>query len=313
MVGIRGNVNATRSAVGQLIRGPPPSDLNSYDGIVGDVTSPETQGQIFESMRQQGKAASQPLVERSNARSSAATPPRPPASTPGPPPARPTILDATPQLTDLLNDNPRDLLHITCKGMTLPLWKIERIQTQYGVFQPPHPIVPWCILGFRLKKGEDKNRSVRVEVKGTLESHGATIKGIWPRQTANSLSRFPTTQTRQTQFKIGVDMSGKALTSFGLTEAVEHLSETGQTLLPSFTKEAFEVVLGVDKGSPRGTYVAELVEFFVLLQLEEERQPVTMQITSAVLYKSYCFWTQEVSASKVLVSSGKEEEDIRRG
>ncbi|KAG6917172.1 hypothetical protein DXG01_003608 [Tephrocybe rancida] len=309
MVGIRGNVIASRSAVGQLVRGPPPSDLNSYDGIVGDVTSSDTQGQIFESMRQQAKAASQPLVERSNARSSAATPPppQPPASTLSPPPVRPTILDATPQLTDLLNDDPRDLLHITCKDMTSPLWKIERIQTQYGVFQSHYSTVPWCILGFRLKKGEDKNRSVRVEVKGTLESHGATIKGIWPRQAANSLSRFPTTHTLQTQFKIGVDMSGKALTSFGLTDTVEHSSETGQTLLPSFTKGAFEVVLGVDKGSPRGTYVAELVEFFVLLQLEEEREPVTMHIASGVSYKSYGFWTQEASAS------GKEKEDIRRG
>ncbi|KAI5984571.1 hypothetical protein EDC04DRAFT_2615697 [Pisolithus marmoratus] len=66
----------------------------------------------------------------------------------------------------------RKLLCIVRKGKTLPLWEIEQIQIQYGVFQD----IPWGILGFRLVKGKDAKDCVKVQVAGTIQSKGAEIK-----------------------------------------------------------------------------------------------------------------------------------------
>ncbi|KAG6915468.1 hypothetical protein DXG01_011335 [Tephrocybe rancida] len=220
----------------------------------------------------------------------------------------PTAPTAAAQFRALMNDDARELLSITRDGHALPLWRLDQIQIQYGVCRA----VPWSILGFQLEKGKDTKDCIKVELKATIESQGATVKGIWPHRTANALTRFPTKHTSQTQFQIGIDSTGQVATSLGLTDALEHASETGQTLLPAFTTDGFEAVLGVDKRSPRGTYVAELIEVFVLLQLSEERQPITLQVTSNVTYKSR-FQMKTVSGSKVLVCSGKEKDDIKRG
>jgi hypothetical protein len=103
------------------------------------------------------------------------------------------------------------------------------------------------------------------------------------------LSRYQTKYTlgRQTQFQIGVDTNAQALASFSLSDALEHNFETGQRLDTTFEGKRFEVSLGVEKRSPRGTCIADLVEFFVLVQLNEERMPETLEITANVTYRDW--------------------------
>ena len=75
--------------------------------------------------------------------------------------------------------------------------------------------------------------------------------------------------------------------SLTLTNGSEYTSEGGQTLLPDFKSDSFEVTLGVDGGSPRGTQVADLVEFFVLVQLSEERLPMNFDVAAKATYKAF--------------------------
>jgi hypothetical protein len=143
-----------------------------------------------------------------------------------------------------------------------------------------------------------------VKVEGTVKSQGVDIKvnsritssvteaihqgsqGIWPPRKANDLSLFETKHTSGRQFQIGLDSMAKALASLTLTMVSEHSFQTGQTLVPDFQKQQFEVTLGVKKGSPRGTCVADLVEFFVLVQLSKERIPMTLEVKAKVVYKN---------------------------
>jgi len=151
-----------------------------------------------------------------------------------------------------------------------------------------------------------------VRVDGTVKSRGADIKGIWPSRKANDLSVFETKHSSGLNFQIGLDSTAKALTSFTLTTASEHCSKTGQTLVPDFEKQRFEVTLGIKKGSPSGMCVADLVEFFVLVQLSKERIPMTLEVTANVVYKD-SLWKKEVQGREVCVYSGEEKDDIRRG
>src|ERR1700730_16502494 len=171
--------------------------------------------------------------------------------------------------------------------------------------------IPWSILGFRLKKSKDAKDCVEVKVDGTVKSRGADIKvnshipssvaevihhgsqGIWPPRKANDLSVFETKHSSGLNFQIGLDSTAKALTSLTLTTASEHCSKTGQTLVPDFEKQRFEVKLGIKKGSPSGMCVADLVEFFVLVQLSKERIPMTLEVTANVAYKD-SLWKKEV-------------------
>jgi len=151
-----------------------------------------------------------------------------------------------------------------------------------------------------------------VRVDGTVKSRGADIKGIWPPRKANDLSVFETKHTSGLSFQIGLDSTAKALTSLTLTTASEHCCKTGQTLVPDFEKQRFEVKLGIKKGSPSGMCVADLVEFFVLVQLSKERIPMTLEVTANVAYKD-SLWKKEVRGREVCVYSGEEKDDIRRG
>ena len=165
--------------------------------------------------------------------------------------------------------------------------------------------IPWSILGFRLQKSKDAKDCVEVRVEGAIKSPGADIKvnshipssvaevihrgnqGIWPPRKANDLSVFETKHTSGLNFQIGLDSTAKALTSLTLTTASEHSSKTGQTLVPYFGKQGFKVTLGIKKGSPSGMCVADLVEFFVLVQLSKERIPMTLEVTANVVYKGF--------------------------
>jgi len=150
-----------------------------------------------------------------------------------------------------------------------------------------------------------------VKVEGTVKSQGVDIKGIWPPRKANDLSLFETKHTSGRQFQIGLDSTAKALASLTLTTASEHSFQTGQTLVPDFRKQQFEVTLGVKKGSPRGTCVADLVEFFVLVQLSKERIPMTLEVKAKVVYKNLVR-RKEVQRRGECVYSGEEKCDIRR-
>jgi hypothetical protein len=170
---------------------------------------------------------------------------------------------------------------------------------RYGLFQD----IPWSILGFRVKKGKDAKGCVKVTVEGMVKSRGVDIKvnshipsavteaiqqgsqGMWPSGKANDLSVIETKHTSGRQFQIGVDSTAKVLTSLTLTTALEHSFRTGQTLVTDFQKEQFEVTLGVKKGSPTGTCVADLVEFFVLVQLSKERIPMALEVKANVVYR----------------------------
>ena len=114
-------------------------------------------------------------------------------------------------------------------------------------------------------------------------------QGIWPHKQPNMLIRYQTKHTsgRQAQFQIGVDPKAQALVSFSLSDALEHSIETGQRLDTTFEGKRFEVSLSVEKHSPHGTSIADLVEFFVLVQLNEERMPVTLEITANVTYRDW--------------------------
>ena len=75
--------------------------------------------------------------------------------------------------------------------------------------------------------------------------------------------------------------------SLTLTNGSEYTSEVGQTLLPDFKPNSFEVTLGVEKGSPRGTHVTDLVEFFVLVQLSEERLAMKLEVEAKATFKAF--------------------------
>jgi hypothetical protein len=166
--------------------------------------------------------------------------------------------------------------------------------------------IPWSVLGFRLIKGDDKMDCVAVKVEGTFHGEDLTIKvtftsypkmqsftwvsqGIWPHKQPNLLVRYPTKHTsgRQTQFQIGFNAKANALVSFSLTDALEHSFETGQRLDTMFEAKRFEVSLSIDKHSPRGTCVADLVEFFVLVELNEKRMPMTLEVAADVTYRHW--------------------------
>jgi hypothetical protein len=68
---------------------------------------------------------------------------------------------------------------------------------------------------------------------------------------------------------------------------MEHTFVTEQTLVPEFEKQRFEITLGVKKGSPHGTCVADLVEFYILVQLSKERAAMTLEVTANVVYKGW--------------------------
>ena len=104
---------------------------------------------------------------------------------------------------------------------------------------------------------------------------------------ANALERYPTTHSSQTQFQIGIDTKAKALISLKLTNTSEYTSEVGQTLLPEFKSDGFEVTLGIQKGSPRRTQVTDLVEFFVLVQLNDERLPMKLKVEAKGTFKAF--------------------------
>ncbi|KAI6045289.1 hypothetical protein EDC04DRAFT_2598869 [Pisolithus marmoratus] len=222
-----------------------------------------------------------------------------------------SIPDVGVQLDNLHNDDARKLLCIVRKGETLPLWEIEQIQIQYGVFQD----IPWGILGFRLVKGKDAKDCVKVQVVGTIQSKGAEIKcqGIWPPRKANDLAVFQTKFTTGRHFQLQLDSLAKALTSFTpTTTTTEHTAETGQTLVPEFRQHQFEVTLGIKKGSPSGTCVADLAEFYILVQLSKEHIPVVLEVTANVVYRVFLL-KNVVQGREVCVYSGEEKEDIRRG
>ena len=63
----------------------------------------------------------------------------------------------------------------------------------------------------------------------------------------------------------------------------------GQTLFPDFKPDSFEVTLGVQEGSPSGTHVTDLVEFFVLVQLSEERLPMNLEVAAKATFKAFPF------------------------
>jgi hypothetical protein len=102
---------------------------------------------------------------------------------------------------------------------------------------------------------------------------------------------------RQSQFRIGFDKTTDAIVSFGLMNGLEYSFLTGQSLDTKFEGKRFEVSLGVEKNSPRGTYVADFVEFFILVQVDREQMPMKLEVTTSVTYER----------SAVLA----EEEDIR--
>ena len=77
--------------------------------------------------------------------------------------------------------------------------------------------------------------------------------------------------------------------SLKLTDTSEYTSEVGQTMLPTFKSDSFEVKLGVQKGSPRGTRVTKLVEFFVLVQLSDARLPMKLQVAAKATFKAFLF------------------------
>jgi len=213
----------------------------------------------------------------------------------------------------------------------LPLWEVEQIHVQYDVFQN----IPWSILGFCLKKGEDAKHCVEVTVEGTVKSQGVeyTIdikvnsqilsfvteaihqgnQGIWPCRKTNDLSIFETKLTLGQQFQIGLDLAEKTLKSLTLTTASEHSSGTEQTLVTDFQKQQFKVTLGVKNGSPRGTCVADLVEFFVLVQLSKECIPMMLEVKVDVMYKSTGFSNKQknVQQREVYIYSGEEKDNIR--
>lgn len=64
----------------------------------------------------------------------------------------------------------------------------------------------------------------------------------------------------------------------------EYTSEVGQTLFP----DSFEIALGVQEGSPRGTHVTDLIKFLVLLQLSEERL-IKLEVTAKATFKTLPF------------------------
>jgi hypothetical protein len=103
------------------------------------------------------------------------------------------------------------------------------------------------------------------------------------------LVRYPTKHTsgRQAQFQIGFDATARTLASLSLTDALEYDFETGQRLDTIFEEKRFEVSLSIDKHSPRGTCIADLVEFFILVQLNEERMPMTLEVTAHVAYRDW--------------------------
>jgi len=68
---------------------------------------------------------------------------------------------------------------------------------------------------------------------------------------------------------------------------MEHTFVTGQTLVPEFEQQRFEIMLGVKKGSPHGTCVADLVEFYILVQLSKERAAMALEVTANVVYKAW--------------------------
>ena len=74
--------------------------------------------------------------------------------------------------------------------------------------------------------------------------------------------------------------------SLNLTNTSTYNSEVGQTLLPHFDSDSFEVKLGVQKGSPRGTHVTDLVEFFVLVQLDDERLRMNLKVETKGTFKA---------------------------
>jgi len=216
-------------------------------------------------------------------------------------------------LENFCNRDSHKLLCIVRRGKQLPLWEVEQIHVQYDVFQN----IPWSILGFCLKKGEDAKHCVEVTLEGTVKSQGVEstidIKGIWPCRKTNDLSIFETKLTSGQQFQIGLDLAEKTLKSLTLTTASEHSSGTEQTLVTDFQKQQFKVTLGVKNGSPRGTCVADLVEFFVLVQLSKECIPMMLEVKVDVMYKSTGFSNKQknVQQREVYIYSGEEKDNIR--
>jgi hypothetical protein len=112
-------------------------------------------------------------------------------------------------------------------------------------------------------------------------------QGIWPHKKPNKLTRIQAkhTSAQQTQFQIGFDPRVHALVSLNLADTVEQNFEAGQTLNPTFSRNGFEVSLGVDRHSSMMN-VVDLAEFFVLVQLDEERMCMDLDVDATVTYSS---------------------------
>ncbi|KAF8230391.1 hypothetical protein L208DRAFT_1400610 [Tricholoma matsutake] len=301
--GIKGKVIGTHTAIGQQVEGPPP-ETGEFTGIEGEIENVTTltaqvlrsDGQLAEFMKGPGTSS-----HSAGATSPAITSSEDPSS-----PSPGNISDVVVALRDLHNGDSHEMLRIVRTGKTLSLLEMVQIQIEYGVFQD----IPWSILGFRLKKGEDAKGCAEVRVEGVVKSRDVDIKGIWPPRKPNDLNVFETKHSSGGQFRIGLDSTAKALTSLALTTASEHTSITGQTLVTDFRKQQFEVTLGVKNGSPRGTCVADLVEFFVLVQLSKERNPMTLEVKANVVYRDLVR-KKQVQKREVYVYSGEEKYDIR--
>lgn len=81
---------------------------------------------------------------------------------------------------------------------------------------------------------------------------------------------------------------------FGLTDDKEYHVEAGQTLGSHHDQDGFRLSLGVDKHSPSGTCVTDLVEFFILLKLDKDRQKASMELNVEVEYKQWGWFTKKV-------------------
>jgi len=147
------------------------------------------------------------------------------------------------------------------------------------------------------------------------------VKHLWytPRR-EKELSKVESqiTSTGQIQFEAGFNGGGPlCLLTLDGSRSVQYTLTLQQRIDSNFndSKANFEITLGLDDGIKKNwrMSVAESVSFFVVLKLEEHRQPMKLELKTAVTYVSSGISRRvhaPVEASMVKDYSGHRSHDI---
>lgn len=159
--------------------------------------------------------------------------------------------------------------------------------------------VPYSILGFRLERGEDSKRCLEVRLTGTFTTRNG-YKNVIVKQLhhvpskENTLAQLQIEKMSSGTNQIQVGFNGKpvALVTISGLNSTQYTVIKGQKIVPRFndsqTEGKFSLTLGLDDGVEKESDlpVAESVFFFVVLRLEEDRQPMELTFSADVKYAS---------------------------